>query len=337
MVEWLSDNRASIAAVLIVIVAIAFVWSIYIGRKHSAETAKDEVFGDPERTKGGWYWAVCGVASLLLIWFYFSWGIGRAYFPQAANEMCQVAKLEESIAPVKAALPIGSRYYKSRQLVARNAIQLTDLEADLPSLRVSASEKAEFAALLASIKQLIKNSSDPESLSQDAKDQIADLSAKIDALGSELRAGPTGAKPTPEALAQPAWGTSYIEIPVLPITERGVLFDTVATKARDVTRQFTRIRNKLPANDAIIADVRKRIAALKATATDDGTPVSVERAAYLKAVERIFRRLDDGLIFPAAALEKINDAVVGLDNARDEARGSLRIVEALFFPGQGVR
>ena len=70
MFEWLSNNRASIAAVIIIALVGTFFWSIYIGRKEAARTAKDEVFGDPERTRGGWYWAVCGVSALMLVWFY---------------------------------------------------------------------------------------------------------------------------------------------------------------------------------------------------------------------------------------------------------------------------
>ena len=71
MFEWLSDNRASIAAVIIIALVVMFVASIVIGRKQAHRTAKDAVFGDPERTRGGWYWAVCGVAALMLVWFYF--------------------------------------------------------------------------------------------------------------------------------------------------------------------------------------------------------------------------------------------------------------------------
>ena len=108
MGEWLSDNRALIAAVIIIVMVVMFCVSIYIGRKETVRRAKDEVFGDPERTRGGWYWAVCGISALLLIWFYFSWGVGRDYFPNAANEMCQVAKLEEVVSPIKAAQPVGS-------------------------------------------------------------------------------------------------------------------------------------------------------------------------------------------------------------------------------------
>jgi len=60
------------------------------------------------------------------------------------------------------------------------------------------------------------------------------------------------------------------------------------------------------------------------------------RNAYVKAVERIFRRLDDGFIFPAKSLDGINASIGELNDAKDDARGSLGIVDAVFFPGQGV-
>jgi taurine transport system permease protein len=336
--EWLSDNRANFAAVIIVLLAVTFIASIVIGRKQSALTAKDEVFGDPERTKGGWYWAVCGVSALMLIWFYFSWGVGRAYFPQAANEMCQVAKLEEVLSPVKAALPIGSRYYKSTLLVGRNTNQLKTLQAEVPKDAFSAAEQRELGELIEAMLRLIANSSDPESLGQKSKDQLVELSGKLDALAGELKAGPQGLAPTAEALAQPKWGTTYTEIPLLPTTAKGVLFDGVATKARNVRNLFYKIRNFPPANSKIISDVKVRIEFLK-KATADGNFDEKTKAArndYTKAVQRIFRRLDDGTIFPAQSLEGVSAAVANIDTAKNHARGSSVFTDALFFPGKGV-
>ena len=338
MLEWLSDNRASIAAVIIIVLLVAFFGSIYLGRKRSTLTAKDAVFGDPERTKGGWYWAVCGVSALMLLWFYYSWGIGRAFFPQAANEMCQVAKLEEAISPIKAALPIGSRYYKSTLLVSRNSAQLQELQADLPANAFSAEEKAELESLIEQIGRLIENSSNPANLDQQSQDELTALAAQLDTLATELKSGPEGLTPSSAALAQPKWGTAHEEIPILPMTAKGILFDNVAIKAKDVAAQFSKIRNHFPVNDELIADIKARIAALKASNEsgefDDKT--AADREAFVKAVERIFRRLDDGLIFPAASLQGVNTAIINLDAAKDEARGGLRYIEALLLPGEGV-
>ena len=47
MFEWLSDNRATIAAVIVFGLVVTFFASVYLGRKSGARRAKDEVFGDP--------------------------------------------------------------------------------------------------------------------------------------------------------------------------------------------------------------------------------------------------------------------------------------------------
>ena len=69
MFESLSDNRAAISAVLIILCLVMFLASIYVGRKQSVLTGKDEIFGDPERTRGGWCWTMCGIVTMILFWF----------------------------------------------------------------------------------------------------------------------------------------------------------------------------------------------------------------------------------------------------------------------------
>jgi taurine transport system permease protein len=336
--EWLSDNRASIAAVIIIALVVMFVASIFIGRKQARMTAKDAVFGDPERTRGGWYWAVCGVAALLLVWFYFSWGTGRAFFPNAANELCQVAKVEEVLSPIKAQLPIGSRYYKSTLLVGRNADQLDEVVAGFPANAFNDAETAELNSIVADIRKLIANSSNPDNVKPELKSELDRIASQINGLSDELRKGPAGLTPTPEALAQPKWGVTRTEIPILPMTPRGVMFDDVASKAADITTAFNKARNTIPANDQIIADLKGRIDALKAVneAGSFAPEVASQREDYVKAVERIYRRLDDGTIFPADTLQTVNDAIVDLDKASQEAMGGLAWTKALFLPGQGV-
>lgn len=338
MFEWLSDNRASVAAVLIIVMLAAFIWSIVIGRRRAKQTANDEVFGDPVRTKGGWYWAVTGVSALMLVWSYYSWGIGRAYFPNAANEMCQVAKLEEAVSPIKAALPIGSRYYKSTLLASRNSAQLDDLAAQLPAAVFSADEQAELTDLIVQTRALIANSSNPEYVAADLQGALGGLAGQINGLSAALDAGPGDMTPTPEALAQPKWGTTFTEIPILPVTSRGMLFDEVSLEAAEIATAFNKVRNHIPQNDALIEDIAARIDVLKEVNETGGfdEATAEKRVEYVKAVERIFKRLDDGLIFPAAALADINTAIADLDSASKRAQGGLRTADALFFPGPGI-
>ena len=150
MVNWLSEHRADIAALLILGLVISFVWSIVYGMRRTRILDKEQVFGDPERTLGGWYWAVCGVSALLLVWFYYSWGTARAFFPTLANETCQIAKIDEALSPINARLPVASRYYKSTTLVVRNTEQLNQLEVRLPADVFTSSERADLNSVLRS-------------------------------------------------------------------------------------------------------------------------------------------------------------------------------------------
>ena len=338
VLEWLSDHRSNVAAVIIVILAMMFTASVVFGVKQSAAKATDEVFGDPERTKGGWYWAVCGVSALMLVWFYFSWGVGRAYFPQAANEMCQIAKLDEAISPITAALPIGSRYYKSTTLVVRNSKQLALLENQMPMDAFSAIEREDLKIVILLMKQLMSISSDPAFLASNAQEELVLLAKELKILSKLLRDGPQGKQPSAEAMAQPNWGTSNIEIPMLPVTERGVLFDEVATAAKQTALKFIKIRNKSEKSVTIINQIESRISLLKEQ-NENGIFIEdfkEKRKVYIKSLDRIFKRLDDGTIFPAQALQGLNDAILELNLSKNQAAGSLTTLDALFFPGAGI-
>jgi taurine transport system permease protein len=156
----------------------------------------------------------------------------------------------------------------------------------------------------------------------------------LNALSEKLLAGPEDMSPTQEALAQPKWGITFIEIPMLPRTGRGILFDKVAIKAKGIAGMFNRIRNHPPANAVLIDEITAEIETFLKT-TDSGgydEQTASLRYAYLKSVKRIFKRLDDGTIFPAASLDGVNTAIANLDAAKNSARGSLTYIKPLFFP-----
>jgi len=336
--EWISDNRASIALVLILALIITFVWSIYVGVKQTRLRAKDEVFGDPERTKGGWYWALCGVSALMLVWFYYSWGMARAVFPAAANELCQIAKVEEAMSPITAALPIESRYLKSTTLVVRNVAQVDKLVESFPTGVFSPEEEAQIRGAMAGTRELMAMLSGADFTDPAAVAALDDVANSLRATAKRLRDSTDGLQPSAEALAQPKWGTSEVEIPMLPVTPRGVLFDSVTTDVQDVAAAFLKIRNLSPASIDLIDEVK---ASLKELKTPDPT-MSLDEAqlnlrnSYVKAVDRIFKRIDDGSIFPAAAMSGLQGAADEVFDAVDHSKGGLGFVETLFFPGDGV-
>ena len=338
MSEFLSTHRADVAALLIIILTGLFVWSIYYGLRRTRKLDSEQVFGDPERTLGGWFWAVCGVSSLLLVWFYFSWGTARAFFPSAANEMCQVAKIDEALSPITAKLPYGDRYYKSTELLVRNGQQLAALEAQMPAGVYSSAEQKKLFSILDRNQQLLTIYSDSAQQSPSTGADLDAIHLRLKGLSEAIDAGYAGLMPTAEALAQPRWGVTDSEIPMLPLTPRGVLFDNVAEQSKEIAKDFVKVRNLPEAAKIIISGVKSDITSLKeADKNYSGSEADLaSRKTYLKAVERIFKRLDDGAIFPAAAMMQINLDILQIqDSVKNQTKG-LRLVDALFLPGEGV-
>ncbi len=338
MSEFLSTHRADVAALLIIILTGLFVWSIYYGLRRTRKLDSEQVFGDPERTLGGWFWAVCGVSSLLLVWFYFSWGTARAFFPSAANEMCQVAKIDEALSPITAKLPYGDRYYKSTELLVRNGQQLDALEAQMPAGVYSSAEQKKLFSILDRNQQLLTIYSDSAQQSPSTGADLDAIHLRLQGLSEAIDAGYAGLMPTAEALAQPRWGVTDSEIPMLPLTPRGVLFNNVAEQSKEIAKDFVKVRNLPEAAKIIISGVKSDITSLKeADKNYSGIEADLaSRKAYLKAVERIFKRLDDGAIFPAAAMMQINLDILQIqDSVKSQTKG-LRLVDALFLPGEGV-
>jgi taurine transport system permease protein len=312
--------------------------SIYHGVKVSRLRDKEQVFGDPERTSGGWYWAVCGIATIMLLWFYYSWGMARAYFPKAANELCQVAKVNEALSPIVAQLPIGSRYFKSTDLVVRNMEQLDEVEASFPNGAFTATEEKQIYAIIAQTRALIGVYSNPSSIDAATRSNLQIVVGDIQQLTSRIQAGPEGLQPTAEALAQAPWGVGNEEIPMLPMTPRGVMFDGISQDVVGISKTFLTLRN-MPAEASRLIDLtRADIANVKENINNNVTSedIAETRNSYLKSVERIFKRLDDGMIFPANTLDEVNDAVAVMIEEMDDAKGSLGIIDAIFMPGQGV-
>ena len=338
MLNWVSEERAAIAAILILLLIISFVVSIYIGVKQTAFRQKDEVFGDPERTLGGWYWTVTGVSTILLLWFYFSWGVGRAFFPESGNEMCQIAKLETAIAPITAALPLNSRYYKSTTLIKRNNELLNILQKELPLDVFTKEEQNDLNKIITNSQKIIGVFSSEKNQSSESKVKLERVSLELSELSRQLRSGFSDLKPTQESLQQAKWGTTYTEIPLLPITPKGVLFDNVSNQANAITKTFLRTRNKSTAADDLIDATKETISKLKNINKSSKFKEDVleKRFNYIKSVERIFKRLDDGTIFPPQALNDLTLSVTDLFSAIDETKGNLKLIDMLFIPGDGV-
>ena len=193
----------------------------------------------------------------------FFWGTARAFFPNAANEMCQVAKIDEALTPITSKLPLGDRYYKSTEILVRNRQQIIELEEQMPAGVYSSAEEKTLFSILDKNKQLLAIFSDSNQKSPITRQSLSDIHVRLVGLSEAIDAGYDGLVPTPEALAQPRWGVTDSEIPMLPQTARGVLFDNSAEQARRIAADFLKIRNLPDGAVNIIAGVKADIESLK--------------------------------------------------------------------------
>ena len=56
----------------------------------------------------------------------------------------------------------------------------------------------------------------------------------------------------------------------------------------------------------------------------------------MKAIDRIFKRIDDGKIFPASVMAGLQSSVEKMLDQVEKAKGGLSYVETLFFPGGDI-
>ena len=100
-----------------IIIFVAIIGCILYGRRLIKTEKVDAVFGNPERAKGGTHWIVVGSSAILLVWLYYSWDIAKGFYPKSANELCQVAKINESLMGLKYQFPIEEREFKSTSII----------------------------------------------------------------------------------------------------------------------------------------------------------------------------------------------------------------------------
>ena len=120
-----------ITAILTFVFFFAIVGCILYGRKLIKKEKVDAVFGNPERAKGGAHWVIVGSSFLLLVWLYYSWDIAKSFFPKSANELCQVAKVNESLMSMKYLFPIEERQLKSTSIIETENENLNKLNYDI--------------------------------------------------------------------------------------------------------------------------------------------------------------------------------------------------------------
>lgn len=310
--------------------------AIFYGRNLIRTEKTDAVFGNPSRALGGWHWIVAGASTILIVWFYFSWDAARAYFPRAGNELCQVAKLNRTVNPIRSSFPLDGRLLSGTRLLQRDYAQITQLEKQLAIADFNATDRSELRTIIAHMRATLAAQASPAVTDPALAERFADITARINQLTEDMGTsgypGPVDEAEHANALAQPAWGETSIELPPLPQTARGRLFAAASLVLAEISRDFIAIRNDGTAITDKLDALKARYKNFAIDGTGDARMIA-KRKELLKQIDKIFKRIDDGRIFPPAMTRGVEAALIALDAEQKRLQGSLRYINAFAMPG----
>ena len=321
-----------IVGILFIVLIALLIGSIVYGRRLIRTEKTDAVFGNPSRALGGWHWIIAGVSTILLVWFYFSWDAARSYFPLAGNELCQVAKLNRAINPIRSAFPLDDRLLSGTKLLQRDYAQITSLEKQLAQIDFNDADRVELQSIISAMRDALAAQSNPQMSEPSLAGRFDDIAARIRQLTIDMSTdGYPGAVDEAEnakAQAQPAWGETSVELPPLSRTERGRVFDAASRMLVEISDDFVAIRNDGATITAQLEAIKTRYKNFQSTDNNDA-----QRKQLLKQIDRIYKRIDDGRIFPPQMTYTVEQALIALDHEQKRLQGSLRYINALAMPG----
>ena len=169
-----------VTGILTFLIIFAVIGSILYGRRLIKTEKSDAVFGNPEKIKGGTHWIIVGTSFIILSWLYYSWDIAKSFYPKSANELCQVAKVNESLLSLKYLFPIEERQHKSTALIKRENINIQKKIAVIqnsPDLKTQ--DKELFIKLLNKTQRTIPLLTDERLLENKTKNKIGELTNRI--------------------------------------------------------------------------------------------------------------------------------------------------------------
>ena len=329
------------------LIFFAVIGCILYGRRLIKTEKVDAVFGNPERARGGTHWIIVGSSFLLLVWLYYSWDIAKGFYPKSANELCQVAKVNDSLLGLKYQFPIEEREFKSTAQIKK---ENKNLKATLNEIKFSKDlnlqQKTELTEFINKTIQLIPLLTNEDLIENDTKFKIDDITGKINLLTENFRKPEYPFETEQEAnerlkavSEQGDWGIikvqsgtgsieNTIEVPLVPETKRGLKFDAAAKELQIISDEFFKLRNHNPQFKNKIKELKDEIKAYRKN-LDDTQEVA---STYAKDIVKIARRIEFASIYPPNALNEMQNAIINFDVAQKEAQGGLRFVDIFLFP-----
>jgi len=319
------------------LIIFAVIGSILYGQRQIKSEKSDAVFGNPERAKGGIHWVVVGTCFLLFTWLYYSWDIAKAFYPKSANELCQVAKVNESLLSLKYLFPIEERSHKSTALIKRENINISDKLIEIEnSSDLKKQDKVIFVNLLNKTRQTIPLLTNDNYLETETKNTINELTNRINELTEKFpkdsfppRLSDEEENKRIEAVKkQLGWGATGMEVPPLPESKVGLKFHTAAQELNLISDEFFAMRNHHSEYLRLLKEIRDQIKEYKNSLNDDQDL----EIRYVKEIKKLGQRIEYESIFPPNALDEMEDAIRAFDRVQKKEQGSIRIKDMLLFP-----
>jgi taurine transport system permease protein len=325
------------------LIFFAVIGCILYGRKLIKAEKVDAVFGNPERAKGGTHWIIVGSSFLLLTWLYYSWDIAKGFYPKSANELCQVAKVNDSLISLKYLFPIDERELKSTSRIKSENKNIKKLAIEIQSSTdIRDQDKDKLLNLIEKTKKTIPLLTNKKYLEPEVRNKIGELTNRILWLTEDFQkvsyppiVSIEEENKRIEALKkQGGWGASgtaveqTIEIPIIPETKKGLKFDAAAKELKIISDEFFKLRNHNPEYKRAIKEIKDEVKKYRSELDDTHEIAS----ALAKDVLKIARRIEYASIFPPGTLNAMEKSIIEFDNVQKKEQGSLRFVDIFLFP-----
>ena len=331
-----------ITAILTFIFFFAIIGCILYGRKLIKREKVDAVFGNPERAKGGAHWVIVGSSFLLLVWLYYSWDIAKSFFPKSANELCQVAKVNESLMSMKYLFPIEERQLKSTSVIETETNNLNKIKFEIEnSKNLNNEDKSKLLSFANETEKTIPLLTNKQLLETDTKIKIEEITKKIKNLTIDfskknfpIESSEDQFKRVESAKKEGEWGASStsldnsVEIPFIPKTKKGLKFQAAAEELNIISDEFFELRNHNPQYVYALKNIKTSIKKYRS----EIDPSKEIASSFAKDILKIARRIEYASIFPPFTLVEMKNAIINFDLAQKKEQGSLRLVDILLFP-----
>ena len=328
------------------LIFFAVVGCILYGRRLIRTEKVDAVFGNPERARGGTHWVIVGSSFLLLVWLYYSWDIAKGFYPKSANELCQVAKVNDSLLGLKYQFPIEERQFKSTSQIKKENKNLQIILDEIQnSNELNSQQKIILANFINKTNQLIPLLTNEDLLEIDTRQKIDDITGRINLLTENFQKPDYPFESEQEynerqkaVSEEGGWGIvkvsagtgsieNTIEVPLIPATDRGLKFHAAAQELNLISDDFFKLRNHNPQFKEKIKELKDEIKSYRKDL--DSEDLS---STYAKNIVKIARRIEFASIYPPNALDKMQNAIIKFDVAQKEAQGGLRFIDIFLFP-----